>query len=158
VVSGDNYELGIMNTEKQMSDPADVRWKQRFTNYRKALGQLSHAVRLSRQRDLSELEQQGLIQAFEFTHELAWNVIKDYFEYQGNSAITGSRDATREAFQRGLIADGEAWMSMIKSRNQSSHTYQEATAREIVRSVTEVYCALFEAFERRMAELMERGE
>jgi hypothetical protein len=45
--------------------------------------------------NLNELEEQGLIQAFEFTW--AWNVMKDYFEYQGNTTITGSRDATREA-------------------------------------------------------------
>lgn len=66
----------------------DIRWKQRFNNLKLALDQLGDAVRLSKKRDLSLLEQQGLIQAFEFTHELAWNVIKDYFFFQGNSAIT----------------------------------------------------------------------
>ena len=136
----------------------DIRWQQRFSNYRKALGQLRNAVSLSRQRELSELERQGLIQAFEFTHELAWSVMKDYFEYQGNTSITGSRDATREAFKQGLIADGEMWMGMIKSRNRSSHTYQEGTAREIVQAVTETYCALFGAFEERMLKLKESRE
>jgi nucleotidyltransferase substrate binding protein (TIGR01987 family) len=136
-------------------DGMDIRWKQRLQNYQKALGQLQDAVALSRQRALSELEAQGLIQAFEFTHELAWNVMKDYFEYQGNSAITGSRDATREAFKHGLIADGELWMGMIKSRNQSSHTYQEAMAREIVRAVTEVYAELLARFATQMRRLAE---
>ncbi|MEI8243642.1 MAG: nucleotidyltransferase substrate binding protein [bacterium] len=135
----------------------DVRWKQRFENYQKALGQLRNAVVLSRQRALSELELQGLIQAFEFTHELAWNVIKDYFEYQGNTTITGSRDATREAFQQGLITDGEAWMGMIRSRNRASHTYHAETAREIVRAVTDVYCVLFDALEVKMKLLAESG-
>ena len=86
--------------------------------------QLGNAVAASRQRPLFELEKQGLIQTFEFTHELAWNVMKDYFAWQGNPAITGSRDTAREAFQKGLIEDGEGWMEMIKSRNQTSHTYQ----------------------------------
>ena len=80
----------------------DIRWKQRLSNYQRVLQQLSDAVALGKQRPLSNLEQQGLIKAFEFTHELAWNVMKDYFQYQGNSPITGSRDAIREAFQRGL--------------------------------------------------------
>jgi nucleotidyltransferase substrate binding protein (TIGR01987 family) len=133
----------------------DVRWRQRLQNYQKALGQLKSAISLSRQRELSELEGQGLIQAFEFTHELAWNVMKDYFEYQGNTAITGSRDATREAFKQGLIADGETWMGMIKSRNQSSQTYHEETAREIVRAVTDVYGALLVRFEEKMRLLEE---
>jgi dipeptidase len=61
----------------------DIRWMQRFQNYRQALARLSEAVALSRQRALSELEEQGLIQAFEFTHELAWNVLKDYLEAAG---------------------------------------------------------------------------
>ena len=81
----------------------DVRWEQRLDNYGKALAQLQSAVALSQTRALSELEQQGLIQAFEFTHELAWNVMKDYFFDQGASQITGSRDATRQAFSTGLV-------------------------------------------------------
>jgi hypothetical protein len=78
-----------------------IRWKQRLTNYSKALRQLARAVMLSKERELSELEEQGLIQAFEFTHELAWNVLKDYFAFQGNPEISGSRDASREVFRRG---------------------------------------------------------
>lgn len=84
------------------SPEQDVRWLQRLSNYSQALGHLSEAVELAEQRPLTSLEQQGLIQAFEFTHELAWNVMKDYFYWQGNSAITGSRDATREALCQGL--------------------------------------------------------
>ncbi|NHE55829.1 nucleotidyltransferase substrate binding protein [Cyclobacterium plantarum] len=92
----------------------DVRWKQRFSNYRKAFKQLEESVRLSDTRDLSKLEKQGLIQSFEYTHELAWLVMRDFFFYQGNPEIHGSRDAIREAFKNGLIEDGEIWMDMIK--------------------------------------------
>jgi nucleotidyltransferase substrate binding protein (TIGR01987 family) len=125
---------------------ADIRWKQRLANYRKAFGRLDDAVLLSRQRDLSDLERQGLIQAFEFTHELAWNLMKDWFDYQGNFQISGSRDATREAFRMGLIQDGEAWMEMIGSRNQSSHTYNLETAAEIARAIDARYWAAFRHF------------
>jgi nucleotidyltransferase substrate binding protein (TIGR01987 family) len=87
----------------------DIRWKQRLHNFSKALSQLEQAVELTKTKELSDLEKQGLIQAFEFTHELAWNVMKDYFDYQGAAElITGSRDATREAFQKGLIINGDA--------------------------------------------------
>ena len=95
----------------------DIRWLQRLSNYQRALGQLTRAVELAQSRPLSELERQGLIQAFEFVFELAWNLMKDYFVYQGNPAITGSRDAIRTAFKQGLVVDGEGWMEMIKSRN-----------------------------------------
>jgi nucleotidyltransferase substrate binding protein (TIGR01987 family) len=125
----------------------DIRWKQRFSNYIKALNQLQKFIDKG---DLNELEEQGLIQAFEFTHELAWNVMKDYFEYQGNTSITDSRDATREAFQRNLIVNGSQWMEMIKSRNQSSHTYNETTAHEIKEQVFNFYYDLFVEFKNKM--------
>ena len=128
----------------------DIRWKQRFENFIKAFNLLEDAVRLHHERDLNELEVQGLIQRFEFTHELAWNVLKDYFEYQGNSNITGSRDAIREAFNKGLIDDGEGWMDMIKSRNQSTHTYDEMIAEELKNKVIDSYYKLFLIFRNKM--------
>ena len=125
-------------------------------NFSMALSQLSKAVELAGQRPLSDLEQQGLIQAFEFTHELAWNVMKDYFTFQGNPSITGSRDAARESFSKGLITDGEGWMEMIKSRNQSSHTYNQTVAEEIISKVVNQYHGLFQAFLVRMQGLQSK--
>lgn len=124
----------------------DIRWQQRLANYQKALRQLEDAVALRQTRALSSLEQQGLIQAFEFTHELAWNVMKDFFVYQGNSNLAGSRDATRAAFAAQLVTDGQAWMDMIGSRNQSSHTYNSETADALSERIAEVYAPLFADF------------
>ena len=117
----------------------DIRWKQRFDNFTRALHQLTLAVELSRQRTLSDLEKQGVIQGFEFVHELAWNLLKDYLELQGHVGLIGSRDTTREAFKRGLIDDGETWMEMIKSRNLTLHAYDKNTAERI-------YAAIFPRF------------
>ncbi len=121
----------------------DIRWQQRFSNYKKALQQLGDAVALSDKRELSDLEKQGLIQAFEFTHELAWTTLKDFLEYKGQKDIYGSRDTSRKAFQLGLVEDGEGWMDMIQSRNKTSHTYNKETAAEIVTAVTTSYYKLF---------------
>ena len=129
----------------------DIRWKQRFSNYRKAFEQLTEFIEKG---DLNKFEEQGLIQAFEYTFELAWNVIKDYFEYQGEQTITGSRDAFRLAFKRGLISDGESWMDMIASRIKSSHTYHEKTAEEIVRKINDVYFELFLQLYQKMKSLL----
>lgn len=133
-----------------MTPNVDIRWQQRLDNYQRALRQLQSAVTLSQTRALSELEQQGMVQAFEFTHELAWKVMKDYFAYQGQTDITGSRDATRAAFAVQLVEDGEGWMEMIASRNQSSHTYNRATAEALVARITGCYAELFAAFAQRM--------
>jgi len=118
----------------------DIRWIQRFNNFSKAFGQLTRFIEKG---ELNELEQQGLIQSFEYTHELAWNCLKDFLEYRGSKGLYGSKDATREAFRLGLIEDGEGWMSMIESRNQSTHTYNEKTAEEIITSIRGSYYSLF---------------
>ena len=118
-----------------------IRWHQRFKNYTKALAQLEKFM--AKSQDLNELEEQGLIQAFEYNFELAWNVIKDYYEYQGSTDIQGSRDAFRLAFNRGLISDGETWMEMIESRKKTSHTYNEETAEEIVNAILNSYYTMF---------------
>ena len=130
----------------------DIRWKQRFSNYKKALGQLRRFIEHG---TLNEFEQQGLIQAFEYTYELAWNVMKDYFTYvQAAENILGSRDAIQIAFNRGLITDGKIWMEMIESRIKSSHTYNEATAQEIADKIVGKYFVLFEALQQKMEGLL----
>lgn len=131
----------------------DIRWHQRLENYEKALEQLLGAVQLAKMRELSDLEKQGLIQAFEFTHELAWNLLKDYFLYQGNTQITGSRDAAREAFQKGLINNGQEWMEMISSRNKTSHTYNKSVSEEITQKIIKNYSVEFVALRLKMKEL-----
>lgn len=132
---------------RRVMDGQDIRWVQRLANFKRARARLVSAVELAHSRDLSDLEKQGVIQAFEFVFELAWNVMKDYFLYQGNPGITGSRDAIRNAFKHGLVTDGEGWMEMIKSRNQSAHTYNESVANEITDKILNSYHGLFARFE-----------
>lgn len=134
----------------------DIRWRQRYNHFAQALEQLEKAVELSRQRPLTELEEQGIIQAFEYTHELAWNVLKDFLEEkQGIRNLYGSKDSTREAFKRGLIENGEAWMDMIKSRNLTSHTYNRDVAKDIADKISHRYFPEFQALRAKMESLGE---
>ncbi len=128
----------------------DIRWKQRFDNYAKAVGQLA---RFLEKGDLNEFEKQGLVQCFEYTYELAWNTIKDFFEAQGETGILGSRDAFRLAFQRGLTERGEIWMDMIRSRQRTSHTYNEEVVQAITHDIAAVYFAEFVALRQRLESL-----
>jgi nucleotidyltransferase substrate binding protein (TIGR01987 family) len=125
----------------------DIRWVQRFRNFNKAFSQLKKFID---KKNLNELEEQGLIKSFEYTYELGWNTLKDYFEYQGNTNINGSRDAINEAFSSGLIKDGEGWMDMFKDRYRTSHTYNEATAKEIVYKIFNNYFNLFTSLREQM--------
>ncbi|OYT17167.1 MAG: nucleotidyltransferase [Bacteroidetes bacterium 4572_77] len=135
-----------------MTSDKDIRWEYRFSNFNKALSKLNEAILLNQERKLSELEKQGLIQVFEYTHELAWRVMQDFLIYQGYTEIRGSRDATREAFRIELVTDGDNWMEMIKKRNLTSHTYNEETSQEIYRNIIKDFHPLFIEFQ----EVMER--
>ncbi len=136
-----------------MTKNPDIRWHQRFQSFGLAFARLSAAADLAAQRPLTDLEQQGLIQAFEFTHELAWNVLKDYLEAQGFVGLIGSRNASREAFKNGLLPDGQIWMDMIAARNRSSHTYNEKTAREISTAILGDFVPQFRALLAKFTEL-----
>ncbi len=142
----------------------DFRWEQRFSNFIMALGKLSQAIdyikhnsgnddekdKVERGFVLDEIIKEGLIQRFEYTHELAWTAMKDYALYQGNPNVGGSRDATREAFQLKLISNGKIWMDMIGSRNKTSHTYNEETADEIYLKILNKYYPAFQEFKKNM--------
>ena len=143
----------------------DIRWQQRFSNYVKAYLKLEEAVSkikeeyqieedgtIDEDSFLDDIIKEGLIQRFEYTHELAWNVMKDFLENAGNNNIFGSKDATKEAFAAGLITNGEVWMDMIKSRNKTSHTYNEETADDIFMKIVHEYYHVFNQFRNRMEE------
>ncbi|MGL5683222.1 MAG: nucleotidyltransferase substrate binding protein [Marinifilaceae bacterium] len=135
----------------------DIRWEQRFNNFQRALKKLTEATAYVREeqskgaqfKNMDDLKLEGLIQRFEYTHELAWNVMKDYAIYQGDNSLTGSRDAIRTALAMGLITD-KRWMHTIADRNRTSHTYNEETAYEIIQDVVCIYYKLFTDFEQRM--------
>ena len=132
----------------------DIRWIQRFNNYRRALEKFNQAVDIISNKmewgeEIDDLLEEGLIQRFEYTHELAWKVMKDYAQYQGYTNIQGSRDAFRKAFEMGII-ENEAWMESINDRNLTSHNYDDETVAEILESIIDIYTPLFNDFEKKM--------
>jgi len=144
----------------------DIRWQQRFSNYVKAFLKLEEAVlkikeeyqiekdgTIDEDSFLDDIIKEGLIQRFEYTHELAWNVMKDFLVNAGNNNIFGSKDATKEAFALGLITNGEVWMDMIKCHNKTSHTYNEETADDIFLKIIHEYYPEFKQFKNKMEEL-----
>ena len=129
------------------------RWEQRLDSYHKALARLAEIVGASKRRALNEFERDGLVQRFEFTHELSWKLMKAYAEYQGFDGIGGSRDATRKAFEMSLISDGQSWMDMIKSRNETSHNYDGSMADDVVDSIINRFYPLLAEFYQKMNSL-----
>lgn len=117
-----------------MKNP-DIRWKQRFENYQKALFLLSDALKEGADK-LSLLEKEGTLQRFEFTFELAWKVMKDYLEEGGVviSPLT-PKNVIKQAFISRIIENGQVWIDMLLSRNLMSHTYDSIKFEVIAKDV-----------------------
>lgn len=130
----------------------DIRWQQRFSNYCRALAQLETFLEPP---SLNEREQQGLIKAFEYTFELAWNTLRDLLRSQGDATLLGSRDTLREAFRLGLLENGEAWMLMIQDRNLTSHTYNRPTADAIAVNIVGSYLPCFQQLRRALSQRLQ---
>lgn len=128
----------------------DIRWKQRFDHYLNAFKQLKFAKELKKERNFTELELQGVVQAFNITQELSWKVLKDFLEDQGVSDLFGSKNVVREAFNVGLISNGEIWLDMIKTRNLTSHIYDESEILKLLEVILDSYIAVFIQFEENM--------
>lgn len=133
----------------------DVRWQQRFSNYRKALERLEDFIQPPA---LNEREKQGLIKAFEYTYELAWNTLRDLLRSQGNASLLGARDSLREAFRLGLIEEGETWMLMIQDRNLTSHTYNRSTADAIASQIVACYLPCFQQLRSTLQQRLEQEQ
>lgn len=136
-------------------DKQEIRWVQRLDSYRKAFERMSEAVEMTSLYSIknreTELFLDALIQRYEFTHELAWKLMKDYLEYMGIEGIIGSCDAIRYALQNGLI-DDDRWMDTIADRNITSHNYNQEVANEVANRIISVYKSLFDEFLQVMTE------
>jgi len=127
----------------------DVRWKQRFQNYQKSLSWLEKAVAIP---SANEIQRAGMVQFFEMTFELGWNLVKDYLESQGFADVGTPRLALKKGFEVGLIQNGRGWLKGLDDRNLSSHTYDEKTAAKVDALIREEYVQLFQQLAQTMAE------
>lgn len=106
----------------------DVCWKQRFQNFESTLKHIKEALDI---KDPDIIQRAGMIQFFEMSFELSWNMLKDYLEEQGFTEVKSPRESIKKAFETGLISDGHGWLKMMEDRNLTSHAYDEETAKEI---------------------------
>ena len=129
---------------------SDICWLQRFSNFRKALSRLADAV-AQYGGSSPDIIKAGVLQRFEYTHELAWKVMKDYLSHEGYQNIADSRSASRQAFAVGLLeGDGQVWMDMIETRNRTVHTYDDKILHEEFGKVIRRYAPALLQFENKM--------
>lgn len=128
-----------------------IRWKSRYQSYHKALLQLKKAVT---QTTLSDLEQEGLIQRFEFTFELAWKTLQDLLLFRGYLDIVGPRPVLEQSLKDGFLKNSAGWARMLKSRNETSHTYDEITSRRIAIEIQTEYFPLLKDLDEKLKSLL----
>ena len=151
--------LLFLQVNKSIMENNIPRWEQKLQSYHKALNRVAEVVNVMDKRQLNDFEADGLIQRFEFTFELAWKLMKSYAEFQGiDKEIMGSRDAIRWAFENKIINDSGIWMEMVKRRNDTSHTYDEETAAEVVIRIKDSYYQAFMALYDRMENLASKDQ
>jgi nucleotidyltransferase substrate binding protein (TIGR01987 family) len=129
---------------------ADIRWVQRFANFRKALAKLEEGIKTLQIEHVTDLEKEGLIQRFEYTYELAWKTLQDLLKHKGYQDIAGPNPTLEQAFIDGYIENGQVWKQMKKSRDLSTHTYNEETADDIFEQIVDCYFDTFKALEARL--------
>ena len=81
------------------------------------------------------------IQRFEFSIELSWKTLKACLALEGVTANT-PRECLQQAFAAHWFDDEQAWLSMLKDRNLTTHTYKEDLALEIYRRLPGHYQAM----------------
>lgn len=131
----------------------DIRWKQRFANFSKAMGHLENALQI---HDPDMVQKAGIIQFFEMSFELAWNLVKDYLEDQGFVDVKSPRSALKKAFEVNILKDGHDWMELLQDRNLTAHTYDEQKATDMEHLIQNKYFPilkdLFDSFKEKLNE------
>jgi nucleotidyltransferase substrate binding protein (TIGR01987 family) len=127
----------------------DIPWHQRFVSLKKAFNQLERFIA---EKELNEMEEQGLIKAFEYTYELSWKTLQDLLKEKGYNDILGPKPVIEQSFQDGYIIKGKEWLKMHSSRNLTTHSFDKETADEIVLQIRENYFGLFKELQIKLEE------
>ena len=124
----------------------ELRWKQRFQNFEKALNVFQARVEDCEKNPKGtphyEAFQMALVQAFEIIIELAWKTLKDYLENEGYDKVKNGKQAIRQAFQDEIIQEPEIWMEALETRNLTSHTYENTILKKVVHFIVEDFSSV----------------
>lgn len=111
----------------------ETRWKQSFQSFNNAYSSFQRMIAHYEKAPDSEVAQMALTQAFEFTVEISWKLLKNYLEKEGFD-IHSPKEAIRQAFQSEIILgeDSEIWMRALEMRNLTSHVYNKEALQTLL--------------------------
>ena len=140
-----------MTVDPTMTEPEKPRWQYRLDNFNRAYLLLREAIDALSERQLTQLEREGIIQRFEYTWELAWKTISDFLAFEGIQVTPITpRSVIRAAFEAGVIQQGEVWMAALDARNKMSHTYNFRVFEEVIAQVQQRFLKLFDVLYEQM--------
>lgn len=146
-------------TDPNLGPAEKPRWRYRFDNYARAFVLLREAIDASSERELSQLEREGIIQRFEYTWELAWKTIKDYLDFTGVIVAEATpRSVLKAAYAAGVVAHGDDWMDALDARNKMSHTYNFKVFEQVIADIKKRFLNILdELYEDFLVKTLEDG-
>lgn len=110
--------------------------RDKYQKFYKALSELedSLAIPIVHKRDVA-----GVIHIFKFTFEVTWKLLRELLVFKGSAASTSPRETFKSAYAAGLLKNEQIWLSMIKNRNLTSHTYDEKIATTVLNAIKKHY-------------------
>ncbi len=123
-------------------EPRLNRFELRLEAFGRAMRRLEQGIALVRTRADDEeltMEEEGLIQRFEYCFELGWKLLQDVEKDLNGQGLGGPRAAIRWATAEGWVDDGEVWMSMLQSRNVTTHVYDRAMIQPVLQKIRGTY-------------------
>lgn len=106
---------------------------------KKAFATLNEALQFARQVKSNEVQfkiaRDACIQRFEYCIELSWKVSLKKI----GSQTKFPKQAIREMARADLINSAEEWLDFIEARNNSSHSYDEDTAKKVFQQIILFY-------------------
>jgi nucleotidyltransferase substrate binding protein (TIGR01987 family) len=147
--------LILANIDETMSEVKDIRWQYKYVKFNKVLKQLTRFLEIS---ELTEIEEQGVIKAFEYTFEFAWKTLQYLLKSEGIQNIANYKEVIESSLASGYISDKTAWEKMMDARNLTYFTYDEQNAEEMVEDIRTVYLTLFMELRNRLKVLKNNRE
>lgn len=116
--------------------------EEKYAKLTQAVLRLKDAIEDYQKENLESIRD-GAIQRFEFCTELTWKTVREYLLDQGYVEINSPKSVMRQAYADGIIDDEQSWIELLNDRNSTSHIYDEETAVQIYKKISEKYYPMF---------------
>lgn len=116
---------------------------QSYETFLKAYKKLSEFVETD---NGTEKDRAAIIHAYEYTFELWWKFLQRYLMDYETVTEHGPGATIRNAFQFGILEEGQPFMDLLKDRNLIAHTYKEDIAMDIYERIKANHLKILKAF------------